>query len=123
MIGLLQISVSQNGAVGITKSGERACYHQNFRKRNGKFNGAFQFETIDVVQFRTRLRFAGSAGALARTMRAARRFLSIKFYLAFEKHRLRLGRARAPALPVASSPTPQIELVHKPLLFTKQVQL
>src|SRR5438477_10885682 len=60
---------------------------------------------------KTRLRFTGSAGALARTERAPRRLRFIKFCLAFEKDRLRLGRARAPALPVASSPTQQIEPV------------
>src|SRR5438128_1379149 len=53
----------------------------------------------------------GARGALARTERAARRFRLIKSYLAFEKYRLWLGRARAPALPVASSPTHQIEPV------------
>ena len=69
------------------------------------------------VSLELKLSLAGSAGALARTERAARRLRFIKFYLAFEKHRLPLGRARAPALPVASSPTPQIELVHKQLLI------
>src|SRR5207248_2798810 len=32
-----------------------------------------------------------------------------KFYLAFQKYRLPVGRTRKPALPVASSPSPQIE--------------
>src|SRR5439155_14059163 len=48
-------------------------------------------------------RFTGSAGALARTKRAARRFSFHKFCLAFEKHRRRFRRTRSPAIPVASN--------------------
>src|SRR2546421_3704283 len=58
---------------------------------------------------KTRLRFTGSAGAFARTERAARRFRFIRFIWHFQKHRFRVRRARMPALPVASSPPPQIE--------------
>src|SRR2546430_8787543 len=58
---------------------------------------------------KTRLRFTRSAGTLARTERAARRFRFIRFIWHFQKHRFRVGRARVPALPVASSPPPQLE--------------
>jgi len=59
-----------------------------------------QITQIEKYKFEDEARFTGSADTLARTERAARRFHFIKVYLAFEKHRFRLGRARAPALPV-----------------------
>ena len=61
-----------------------------------------------VVQFRKRGSALLGARAPSPALSAQREDSFHQIYLAFENHRLWRGRARAPAFPVASGPTPKL---------------